>query len=101
MVIPRAIRFSTAPAASAPAEGLARRAVGADARRALVGSAAIAVMLLAAVVMVLTAAGGRDGKVVNSSQAGFPGWMAGVFGGFDVSPSKGTGQRPRKSAVEQ
>ena len=84
----RPIGFATA---SAPAAAAAERPgprLGVDARRAIVGTAALAVMLLAGLAMVLTAAGGRDGKVVNSSQAGFPGWMAGVFGGLGVSPSK-------------
>ena len=84
----RPIGFATA---SAPAAAAAERPgprIGVDARRAVVGTAALAAMVLVGLAMVLTAAGGRDGKVVNSSQAGFPGWMAGVFGDLGVSPSK-------------
>jgi hypothetical protein len=88
VALARAISFSSASASAATAADLTRPRVGADARRALTGTAAIVVMVLTGLGMVLTAAGGPDGKVVNASQAGFPGWMAGVFGGFEVSPSK-------------
>jgi hypothetical protein len=88
VALARAISFSSAPATTATAAELPRPRVGADARRLIGGTAALVVMVLAGLAMVVTAAGGADGKVVNSSQAGFPHWMAGAFGALGASPSK-------------
>jgi hypothetical protein len=88
VALARAISLSSAPATAAAAAERPRPRVGADAGRTIAGMVALVVMVLAALAMVLTAAGGANGKVVNASQAGFPGWMAGVFGELGVSPSK-------------
>jgi len=88
VTLARAITLSSAPATAATAPELRHPRVGTDARRMIAGTAALVAMVLVGLAMVLTAAGGADGKVVNASQAGFPGWMAGAFGELGASPSK-------------
>ena len=84
----RTISLSSPAAVPGAAAEFPRPRIAADLRRRIAGTAALVVMTLTGLAMVLTAAGGADGKVVNASQAGFPSWMAGVFGPFGVSPSK-------------